>query len=87
MQHVFEGIDLLKDYEGDVMLLEDDYYLSEDIIFTTHMLRGLKERFGQQILVLLFSNKRRIYYVLNSRVALNVSIWPKQKCSNIKRKK
>ena len=41
---MFEEIKLLKDYEGEVMLLEDDYYLSEDIIFTTHMLRGLRER-------------------------------------------
>ncbi|GFN75696.1 alpha-1,6-mannosyl-glycoprotein 2-beta-n-acetylglucosaminyltransferase [Plakobranchus ocellatus] len=44
LQHVFEEIHILNNYEGNVMLLEDDYFLSEDILFSTHMLMGLKER-------------------------------------------
>ncbi|XP_059157422.1 alpha-1,6-mannosyl-glycoprotein 2-beta-N-acetylglucosaminyltransferase-like isoform X2 [Physella acuta] len=44
LHHLFEDLVLMKNYEGNVMLLEDDYYLSEDIIFSTHMLRGLRER-------------------------------------------
>ncbi|XP_012945137.1 alpha-1,6-mannosyl-glycoprotein 2-beta-N-acetylglucosaminyltransferase [Aplysia californica] len=66
LQHVFEGINLLRDYEGEVMLLEDDYYLSEDIIFSTHMLRGLKERECPDCRMLVLGN-----YDKNQNYAIN----------------
>ncbi|KAK0048563.1 alpha-1 6-mannosyl-glycoprotein 2-beta-N-acetylglucosaminyltransferase [Biomphalaria pfeifferi] len=66
LQHIFEGLHLLKDYEGNVMLLEDDYYLSEDIIFSTHMLRGLKERECPECRMLVLGN-----YDKNQNYAIN----------------
>ncbi|CAG5132403.1 unnamed protein product, partial [Candidula unifasciata] len=70
LQHVFEGIQVLKDFEGNVMLLEDDYYLSEDIIFTTNMLKGLRERDCPECRMLVLGNydKNQNYAVSGSKV-------------------
>ncbi|BFZ02173.1 hypothetical protein BsWGS_05212 [Bradybaena similaris] len=44
LYHLFEEIHVLKDYEGDVMILEDDYYLSGDIIASLQKLKELRKR-------------------------------------------
>ncbi|KAK3784890.1 hypothetical protein RRG08_056845 [Elysia crispata] len=66
LQHVFEEIHILKNYEGNIMLLEDDYFLSEDILFSTFMLRGLKERDCPDCRMLVLGN-----YDKNQNYAIN----------------
>lgn len=70
LKHIYEDIHLLKDYEGNVMLLEDDYYLSEDIIFSTRMLRGLRERDCPDCRMLVLGNydKNQNYAIHGSKV-------------------
>nr|KAG5690833.1 hypothetical protein BaRGS_031185 [Batillaria attramentaria] len=44
LQFVFERVRLLEGYGGHVLLLEDDYYVSEDILFSLKMMNNLRNK-------------------------------------------
>jgi alpha-1,6-mannosyl-glycoprotein beta-1,2-N-acetylglucosaminyltransferase len=44
LRFVFEQVHLLDGFEGHVLLLEDDYYVSEDILFVIQMLQNVKAK-------------------------------------------
>lgn len=44
LQHVFDELDVMKNYTGQVLLLEEDYYLAPDIITTLQMTLNLKKK-------------------------------------------
>lgn len=41
---MFDELDVMKNYTGQVMLLEEDYYLAPDIITTLQMTLNLKKK-------------------------------------------
>lgn len=44
LHHVFDELDVMKNYTGQVLLLEEDYYLAPDIITTLQMTLNLKKK-------------------------------------------
>ncbi|KAK7110924.1 alpha-1,6-mannosyl-glycoprotein 2-beta-N-acetylglucosaminyltransferase-like [Littorina saxatilis] len=44
LRFVFEEVRLLEGYEGHVLLLEDDYYVSEDILFSLQMMQNVRNK-------------------------------------------
>ncbi|KAL8605987.1 hypothetical protein ACOMHN_067170 [Nucella lapillus] len=44
LQFVFEEVKLLEGYEGHLLLLEDDYYVSEDILFSLQMMENIRKK-------------------------------------------
>lgn len=44
LQFVFEHVRLLEGYEGHLLLLEDDYYVSEDILFSLKMMQHVRNK-------------------------------------------
>lgn len=44
LRFMFEEILLLDGYEGHVLLLEDDYYVTEDILFTLQMMQNVRDK-------------------------------------------
>lgn len=41
---MFDELDVMKNYTGQVLLLEEDYYLAPDIITTLQMTLNLKKK-------------------------------------------
>ncbi|CAG5136087.1 unnamed protein product [Candidula unifasciata] len=69
LHQVFEEIHVLKDYQGDVMLLEDDYYVSPDIIVTFQKLKDLRNRECLDCRMLVLGNyeKNQNYPVIGAK--------------------
>ncbi|KAL5015879.1 hypothetical protein ScPMuIL_005468 [Solemya velum] len=44
LHHVFDEITVMKDYEGLVLLLEEDYYVAPDTIIVLQMMQNLQKR-------------------------------------------
>lgn len=67
LSHVFEKIKVMKGYEGIVLLLEEDYYVSEDIITVLQMLQNLRKKGCKDCKILTLGNYDKTQnYALNA---------------------
>ena len=57
LKFVFEKIKLLENYHGQVLLLEDDFYLSPDILYTIQQLLEVKQLKCQDCRVFVMGNE------------------------------
>lgn len=44
LHHVFDELKVMKNYEGQVLLLEEDYYVTPDIISILQMMQNLRKK-------------------------------------------
>lgn len=44
LHHVFDELTVMKDYQGLVLLLEEDYYVTPDVISILQMMQNLKKK-------------------------------------------
>lgn len=62
---MFDELDVMKNYTGQVLLLEEDYYLAPDIITTLQMTLNLKKKSVPP------STGLALVTILNSSVAIS----------------
>lgn len=56
LQFVFEHVRLLENYGGHILLLEEDYYVSEDILFSLNMMHNVKKKDCPECRMLVLGN-------------------------------
>ena len=44
LQHVFDQVNVMKNYQGLVLLLEEDYYVTPDIVTILQMMNNLRDK-------------------------------------------
>ncbi|XP_046358531.1 alpha-1,6-mannosyl-glycoprotein 2-beta-N-acetylglucosaminyltransferase-like [Haliotis cracherodii] len=67
LHHVFEDLDVMKDYEGMVLLLEDDYYVTEDVLTILQMMQNLAHKDCKDCRMLVIGNYDKVQnYQANS---------------------
>ncbi|XP_041369480.1 alpha-1,6-mannosyl-glycoprotein 2-beta-N-acetylglucosaminyltransferase-like [Gigantopelta aegis] len=67
LNHVFEGVDVLINYEGMVLLLEDDYFLTEDALTMLQMMHNLQLKDCKDCRMFVIGNYDKIQnYKMNS---------------------
>lgn len=44
LHHVFDGVNVMKNYQGLVLLLEEDYYVTPDIVTILQMMQNLRQK-------------------------------------------
>ncbi|KAK6177963.1 hypothetical protein SNE40_012817 [Patella caerulea] len=67
LNHVFEKIKVLDGYQGMVLLLEEDYYVTEDVLTILQMLQNIQKRDCKDCQMLVIGNYDKVQnYQLNS---------------------
>lgn len=75
LHHVFKEIHMLKDYKGLVLLLEDDYYVSPDVISVLQLMKNLTYTECKDCLALASGNYDKTQNYAENAGRVEVAAW------------
>ena len=75
LQFVFEDLRVLRNYDGYVLLLEDDYYVSKDVLFALHKMHYVLHRDCSNCNMLVLGNYDKIPNYETHAQSVTQSFW------------